>query len=168
MLSGQPEVAEGPYFLCWSCGVGRQPLRESLGLDSDGFTPALREMSVLAGILEPFESASEQVLFAVAGISVSSSKIHSLCNAAQTALADLHRYLDVRRHLLDYPATVAKGLPIGSGAAESAINHVLQQRMKRSGMRWKLHGARRMAALRCAYRSKGGLPAVFAEMRRAA
>ncbi len=357
VLGGRPEVASGPYFLCRDCGVGRQPLREALGLDVDGFTPALREMSILAGVIEPFESAAEQVLSTIGGVSVSGSKVHTLCEgagdtalelleqgevgdaralhsgerlvveidggmlrvdkewreaklaiaypqhsaawvsekrrevlhrrcaadigppealrdklfamaepflpkdtngapivadrihivadgapwienlvadvfpgatmvldwyhvvehvadatraayanqrqrkrmttiwlnqiksgdadsmlrsvaragmsqaagtAAQTALADLHRYLHTRRHLLEYSKTIAQGLPVGSGAAESAIKHVLQLRMKRPGMRWTLPGARRMAALRCAYRSTGGLAAVHGETRRVA
>ena len=47
------------------------------------------------------------------------------------------------------------GLPIGSGAVESAHRHVLQTRMKRAGQRWALRNARRMARLRAAYRTAG-------------
>lgn len=357
VLTGGAASASGPYFLCWGCGVGASPLRDALGLDSEGFTPALREVCVRAGALEPFESASESVLSAIGSISVSGSKIHELSlrageaaldllergeagdsrplrkderliveidggmlrvdgewreaklataypadsatwvtekrrelllrrhagdigdpdslrtkllpmvasflptdadgapviagrvhvvadgapwienlvrdelpgasmvldwyhvvehvaaatkasfdsesqakrarttwlrliksgaadraliaiarasmrrpagSTAHRALADLHRYLDDRRHLLDYPSAIVAGLPIGSGAAESAIKHVLQIRMKRPGMRWSLSGARAIAALRCAYRSTAGLDAVFAAQRKAA
>ena len=39
-----------------------------------------------------------------------------------------------------YPRFLARGLPIGSGAIESAAKHLIQQRMKRAGMRWSLDG----------------------------
>jgi hypothetical protein len=87
---------------------------------------------------------------------------------AQEAVAGLHRYLNERRELLGYYAARQRGLLIGSGAIESAIGHVLQQRMKRSGMRWKRPGAGTMVALRYAYRSTGGMAALFARMTQAA
>jgi uncharacterized protein UPF0236 len=46
-----------------------------------------------------------------------------------------------------YPRFRALGLPIGSGAVESAAKHLVQQRMKRAGMRWSAAGARGMLAL---------------------
>jgi hypothetical protein len=82
----------------------------------------------------------------------------------QTALADLHRYLADRKDLLRYAWARAEGLPIGSGAAESAIKNVVQLRMKRPGMRWTERGAARMLALRCAYRTNGGLKSVVAAL----
>ena len=48
-----------------------------------------------------------------------------------------------------------EGLPIGSGAVESAHRHVLQTRMKCAGQHWSLRNARRMARLRAAYRTAG-------------
>jgi hypothetical protein len=41
------------------------------------------------------------------------------------------------------------GLPIASGAVESAAKHLVQQRMKRAGMRWSELGARAILHLRC-------------------
>ena len=59
---------------------------------------------------------------------------------------------------MDYPTFRAQGLPIGSGAVESAAKHVAQVRMKRSGMRWSDSGGQAMLAL-CAYlASKRPLP----------
>jgi hypothetical protein len=49
---------------------------------------------------------------------------------------------------MDYPALIAQGLPIGSGAVESAAKHVVQHRMKRPGQRWSERGARALLALR--------------------
>jgi hypothetical protein len=55
-----------------------------------------------------------------------------------------------------------EGLPIGSGAVESAHRHVLQTRMKRAGQRWSLRNARRIARLRAAYRTAGALGFYYA------
>ena len=52
-----------------------------------------------------------------------------------------------------YPDFRARGLPIGSGAVESAARHVVQARMKRPGLRWSDPGARAMLALRARLRS---------------
>jgi len=43
-----------------------------------------------------------------------------------------------------------QGWPIGSGAVQSAAKHLVQQRMKRAGMRWSDLGARAILNLRCA------------------
>jgi len=45
------------------------------------------------------------------------------------------------------------GLPVGSGAIESAATHVVQIRLKRPGMRWSVPGARAVLALRARDRS---------------
>ena len=83
---------------------------------------------------------------------------------AQEAVAKLHAYLHERRDHLQYCYARNEGLDVGSGAIESAIDHVVQQRMKRSGMRWKRGGAAAMLALRCAYRSTGGMSALFSKL----
>ena len=49
----------------------------------------------------------------------------------------------------------AQGYHLGSGAVESAVSYVVQQRMKRVGMRWQATGADAMLALRSVYRSTG-------------
>lgn len=51
---------------------------------------------------------------------------------------------------MHYQTYREQGLPIGSGAVESAAKHVVQQRMKRAGMRWSDLGARAILHLRCA------------------
>ncbi|MFN8534781.1 MAG: ISKra4 family transposase [Dehalococcoidia bacterium] len=48
---------------------------------------------------------------------------------------------------MDYPALRTAGRPVGSGAVESAAKHVVQQRMKRAGMRWSDAGGDAMLAL---------------------
>ncbi len=58
-------------------------------------------------------------------------------------------YLFRNRRRMDYAHYRALGLPIGSGAVESACKTVVQARMKQAGMRWSRSGAQSMLALRC-------------------
>lgn len=357
-LTGKGHGCRSPYFLCDECHLGVMGLRKALCLDDDGFTPFLRELSIRAGAIEPFESASDELLHTMAGVTVSGSKVHSLCADAgaaaqelgvsgelgesrllrpgeklyveidggmvfidrewkevkvavafpssdrvevakdrkellhrrfcatldtrdelgqqvyamvepylpkradgapiiegnvvvladgaawiknlveevlpgamilldwyhasehvaetamalypenptqrkswctrqmnllgrgeaatllrrlvnlsmrldagskqQEAVAALHCYLAERKNHLRYAYARNEGLDIGSGAIESAMDHVIQQRMKRSGMRWKRTGAAAMVGLRCAYRSTGGMNAVFRRLKEAA
>jgi hypothetical protein len=74
---------------------------------------------------------------------------------ALQAIDDLVRYYRVNANRMKYRLYREDGLPIGSGAVESAHRHVLQTRMKRAGQRWALRNARRMARLRAAYRTAG-------------
>jgi hypothetical protein len=74
---------------------------------------------------------------------------------ALSAIDDLVRYYRANIHRMKYGLFREHGLPIGSGAVESAHKHVLQCRMKRAGQRWRLPNARRMAHLRAAYRTAG-------------
>jgi hypothetical protein len=50
---------------------------------------------------------------------------------------------------MDYPTFRNQGLPIGSGAVESAAKHLVQQRFKRPGARWSDPGAQAVLAVRC-------------------
>jgi hypothetical protein len=61
-------------------------------------------------------------------------------------------YFTTNAARMAYPTFHACGLPIGSGAVESAAKHVVQVRMKRSGMRWSDAGGEALLAL-CAYRA---------------
>jgi hypothetical protein len=68
-------------------------------------------------------------------------------------------YFTTNAARMAYPDFRARGLPIGSGAVESAARHVVQIRMKRSGMRWSDHGGQALLSV-CAYRaSNRHLPA---------
>jgi hypothetical protein len=75
-------------------------------------------------------------------------------------LVHLHGYLNDRKAGLCYLLQTSQALDIGSGPTESAANQVLQQRMKRAGMRWDRPGGAAMAGLLCAYRSTGGMAAI--------
>jgi len=50
---------------------------------------------------------------------------------------------------IDYAALLARKLPIGSGAIESAVRRVVNLRMKGAGTFWKLENAEAMLHLRC-------------------
>lgn len=54
---------------------------------------------------------------------------------------------------MNYPAFLARRLPIGSGAVESACKAVVQQRQVQAGMRWSHAGAQQLASLRTLHRS---------------
>ena len=68
-------------------------------------------------------------------------------------------YFASRLDRMDYPSLRLDGLPIGSGAIESAADHVVQRRMKRSGMRWSDTGGDAILALRARLRSRRPLAA---------
>jgi hypothetical protein len=68
-------------------------------------------------------------------------------------------YFASRVERMDYPSLRLDGLPIGSGAIESAADHVVQRRMKRAGMRWSNAGGDAMLALRARLRSRRPLAA---------
>jgi hypothetical protein len=63
-------------------------------------------------------------------------------------------YFATNASRMQYPRYRARGLPVGSGAVESGAKHVVQQRMKRAGMRWSFAGAQALLAL-CAYYASG-------------
>ena len=65
----------------------------------------------------------------------------------------LLKYFEANRNRLGYAEALKNNWPIGSGAVESAGRHLVQQRLKRSGMRWSLPGAQAILNLRTCHRS---------------
>jgi hypothetical protein len=65
-------------------------------------------------------------------------------------LATERGYFRTNAERMHYASYREQGWPIGSGAVESAAKHLVQQRMKRAGMRWGDLGARAILHLRCA------------------
>ena len=65
-------------------------------------------------------------------------------------LATERGYFRNNAERMRYPTYRELGLPIGSGAVESAAKHLVQQQMKRAGMGWSDLGARAILHLRCA------------------
>lgn len=63
-------------------------------------------------------------------------------------------YLENNRCRMDYAHYQAEGWFIGSGAVEAGCKSVVGQRLKNSGMKWTLPGARNILTLRCALHSQ--------------
>ena len=61
---------------------------------------------------------------------------------------DAYNYLRKRIRFLDYGRYRRDHLPIGSGVTEAACKTVFTQRLKQSGMTWKLEGGQQIVALR--------------------
>lgn len=74
--------------------------------------------------------------------------------AAAEVLRRERSYFRSNAGRMDYPLLRLYGLPIGSGAIESAADHLLQRRMKRAGMRWSEPGGRALVTLRARLRSR--------------
>jgi len=60
-------------------------------------------------------------------------------------------YLQRNRQFMHYDEYLANGYPIGSGVAEGACRHLVQDRMELTGMRWRIDGAQAMLDLRAVY-----------------
>lgn len=65
----------------------------------------------------------------------------------------LLHYFEENRSRLGYAEAIKRNLPIGSGVVESAGRHIVQQRLKQSGMRWSLPGAQAILNLRTRHRN---------------
>lgn len=76
--------------------------------------------------------------------------------AARDLLRRERGYFRQHAERMAYHTFRLDGLPIGSGAIESAATHVVQIRLKRPGMRWSVNGARAVLALRA--RDRSGRP----------
>src|SRR6266702_3502686 len=70
-------------------------------------------------------------------------------SAAAGVLKRERGYFSANAQRMDYPRFRGQDLPLGSGAVESSAKHLVQQRLKRSGMRWSDLGARAILHLRC-------------------
>jgi hypothetical protein len=65
----------------------------------------------------------------------------------------LLKYFEENRQRLGYAEALKHNLPIGSGVVESAGRHIVQQRLKQSGMRWSIPGAQAILNLRTRHRN---------------
>lgn len=66
------------------------------------------------------------------------------------ALKKAQEYLEEGRERMDYAAFAEQGLPIGSGAIESACKHLVKERYDITGARWSRKNAGNLLALRVA------------------
>jgi hypothetical protein len=72
----------------------------------------------------------------------------------QAPVRTAHRYLNNRRHALDYRSALEANLPIGSGLIESGHRHIFQRRLKIPGAAWLRSSAEAIAHAR-ALRANG-------------
>ena len=105
------------------------------------------------------------------------SKVLAELRHLQTAYPDLElladnlAYLQKRKAQMQYPTFQAQGLPIGSGAVESAHKVVVQPRLKGAGMHWAPDNVNPMVALRtlvCNDRWDEQWPNIAAQLRQQA
>lgn len=80
------------------------------------------------------------------------AKRHTSSDPAVSPERLLH-YFEENRHRLGYAEALKRNLPIGSGVVESAGRHIVQQRLKQSGMRWSIPGAQAILNLRTRHRN---------------
>ncbi len=75
-------------------------------------------------------------------------KKRGVLEAMETPVAYLDKHLEAGH--LDYDEMQERGLPIGSGAIESAVRRVVNQRLKGNGLMWCEGNAEGMLLLRAA------------------
>ena len=63
-------------------------------------------------------------------------------------------YFREQRHRMRYSALRAQNLPIGSGVVEAAWKTLVSQRLKRSGMRWRMAGGQAILTFRALCQSE--------------
>jgi ribosomal protein L34E len=80
---------------------------------------------------------------------------------ARRDLREVRAYLLAHRRRMAYPAFRARLFPLGSGAIESTVKNVMQQRQVLAGMRWTRAGAHSVANLRALHRSVGSWTAFW-------
>jgi hypothetical protein len=73
---------------------------------------------------------------------------HPAASRLEAPVQACYRYLENRPGQFDYQRALAVGLPIGSGAVESAHRYVIQQRLKMAGAWWNEDNAAKMIQLR--------------------
>jgi hypothetical protein len=101
------------------------------------------------------------------------AELHRLYTAHpdEVILADNLAYLEKRETQMQYPHFQAQGLPIGSGAIESANKLVVATRLKGAGMHWAPDHVNPMLALRnlvCNDRWEQEWPLIAARLRQEA
>lgn len=77
------------------------------------------------------------------------SQIKAPTEAGTEVLRIERGYFRTNAARMNYPEFVRRGFPIGSGAVEGGVRHVIQMRLKRPGARWSQAGAESVIQLRC-------------------
>ena len=67
VLPGRDVEATGLDGQCGACQRGTWPVLHELGVDAEGFTPALHALATLASVVEPYEAARTELLGRILG-----------------------------------------------------------------------------------------------------
>lgn len=78
VLPGRDVEVTAVYGQCERCRRGHWPVLRELGVDAEGFTPALQALGTLAAVVEPYETASSDLLGRMAGVTASTEKLQAL------------------------------------------------------------------------------------------
>jgi len=76
---------------------------------------------------------------------------HALRGSRRGVVSAAIRYYENNRRNMKYDEYLAAGYPIGSGVAEGACRHVVNDRLEQTGMRWTVPGAQATLHLRAIY-----------------
>ena len=142
LLPGDVPLARD-YASCAACRAGWAPLDEQLGVDRSGRSPRLVEALALLGTELPFRPAAERP-GQLRGMWAGASQVEAVTERIGQTLAGEQD-----------AAARAAGMPLGSGAVESANRQVVGVRVKQAGMRWTEPGLRGVLALRALLRGGG-------------
>jgi len=85
-------------------------------------------------------------------------------DAGAEVLRRVRAYVETHAARMNYPAFRERLLPIGSGAIESTVKNLIQQRQTLAGMRWTGAGAHAVANMRALHRSLGRWAAFWQTM----
>lgn len=75
----------------------------------------------------------------------------NLSKKKRKQVARICGYFDNNAQRMRYDVYLARGYPIASGVIEGACRHVVKDRMERTGMTWRIPGARAVLLLRAIY-----------------
>ena len=75
--------------------------------------------------------------------------------AGEDVVRKVRAYVVAHTARMDYPGFRARLFPLGSGAIESTVKNLMQQRQVLAGMRWTQEGAHAVINLRALHRSVG-------------
>jgi hypothetical protein len=91
-----------------------------------------------------------RVRYVIAGLRrrLSGGKLNG---SKRTVVKSAVEYLANNRDHMRYDEYLAAGYPIGSGVAEGACRHLVEDRMEQTGMRWTVEGAQAMLHVRALY-----------------
>ena len=85
------------YYHCRACGQGHFPFDQANGLQTDRLSRGLRPLVCLAGVLESFRDAAEDILRRFAGVRLAASTVRAVTEQAGQRLAQRQRQGDVVR-----------------------------------------------------------------------